>query len=271
MHRKIIYAIGLFLLSVPCRAALVFVSSTSAKVTGGVATTVTSPSYTVTNTQSLILVKCESDYGDSNGGLISAPSTTSGLTLTQATQTVNVSVGGATGVWSACTGAGGFTSKTFTCNFPTGGSPSIFVGEWTGSACTNANSALGIGAKAWQIKSTGQPTINCVTTVNNSWVIGAGLDAVTNAPVTAGSNQFLAYLNRDATDNVTDWVVHQNAATATAGTSVQMNVSGITGGDDWNMVCVEILPASGAATSTPTLKIQNSKLTIFNSKLTIKN
>jgi hypothetical protein len=113
---------------------------------------------------------------------------------------------------------------------------------FVGVDLTGTNGSGAIGAVATGTSTTAAPTLNLVTTRNNSWVWSAfNAGGITGSP-TAGSGQTVLRNVNDTTNTAVGWFSRQNALTATSGTTVTSNATAPTTGS-CNIISVEILPA----------------------------
>lgn len=246
-------------------------ASTSSTETAG-ATTLVSPSFTDTNTGDLILLYCASQFNFAVS-TFTAPATNSGLTLKSGVMSLT-QIGGVA-IYYACTGAGGFSAKTFTCNWTGTGPAALHLQAWSGTACTNASPVLGIGSSKACNGTTGT-TGACVNTTSaaNSWVVGNGEDPDNSGAPVAGSGQTMKQGFNDSGNAEKTWALIQTAATAASGTSVTMSITNVTSGDRWNTTWLEILAAaSGGGAVTPNnrgLFIKGGKMSITGAKVTVQ-
>lgn len=116
------------------------------------------------------------------------------------------------------------------------------MASFVGVDLTGSNGSGAIGAVATGTSTTAAPTLNLVTTRNNSWVwSGFNAAGITGTP-TAGTGQTVLRNLNDATNTAVGWFSRQNALTATSGTTVTSNATAPTTGS-CNIISVEVLPA----------------------------
>lgn len=242
----------------------------SSKSTTSGVTTLASNSVTDTNTGDLVILQCASQF-DFAVRSFKVPTTTSGLTLS--TGIISITQIGGFGLWYGCTGAGGFSAKTFTCNWVGTGPGTASVITYSGTNCSNATPSAGIGnVKACNGSSGTTALCSSGTTAANSLIIGGGNDPdnafAANTPV--NQTAFLKF--NDATNAESEWYLERTAVISTAAALATMNITNVVSGDRWNSAWLEILSsASGPTTNNPTLTIKNSKMVIQNSKVTVRN
>jgi hypothetical protein len=138
------------------------------------------------------------------------------------------------------------TNVTVRANLSQSEAASLTVVSFTGIDTSGTSGSGAIGATGSGSASSGAPSASLVTTRNNSWVFGVGVDWDRAIARTLPSNQSLVnqYL---ATVGDTYWVQRQNAPTAATGTTVTINATAPTT-DRYNLTIVEVLAAPGAGT-----------------------
>jgi hypothetical protein len=231
------------------------VAMSSRVTTGGSNTTVTSYNLTDTNTNDLVVISCVGMSG-SGKPTWSTVTTNSGLTIALATASANTAFyyQSGQGLWYACTAAGGFTDKTFTCTEDLSADIGIIVKTYSGTACTNATPSLGIGAVKECPYNTGtSPSCSVTTTANNSLVIGNGSEFNAQRTISAASGQTLRADFTTLSNNEEGWDEIQNAITPNSATSVSMQITGLTSGDEGNMGTIEILAGGAPPPTAPTV------------------
>ena len=117
----------------------------------------------------------------------------------------------------------------------------VISGVDTGSG----NGTSAIGATVSANGASGSPTVNLITTRNNSWVFAMnGQHEPTTA--SAGSNQTIEYQLPDSRGFASGDAIKQNSTTSTSGTTVTSNLTGLN--SDWNIAAVEVLPPAAVGT-----------------------
>jgi fibronectin type 3 domain-containing protein len=196
------------------------------------ATTVTSPSFTTTQGNELLLAFVNADGPNSSGSQNVQSVTGGGLTWT-----LRVRANGQAGdseVWQAVA-PGPLTNATVTATLKSAAVRSLTVVSFIG-ADTTVNGATATGGAV-----TGAPAVSLTTTKAGSWVWGAGSDWSKATARTVGAGQTLVdqYL---APGGDTYWVQRQTNVTPASGTSVTINDTAPTA-DKWNLVAIEVRPA----------------------------
>ena len=133
---------------------------------------------------------------------------------------------------------------------------SITVVSFIGADPSGSNGSGAIGAVGSSEASTGAPSVSLITTRNNSWVFGVGVDYDNATNRTPGSSQSLVHQFLSPS-NDTYWVQQQTATTNQAGTTVLINDTAPTG-DRSDMSSVEILPAPASDSSGLGVDVQVS-------------
>ena len=207
------------------------------------ATNITSPSFSTTQANELLVAYLASDGPNSGNTQTFSSVTGAGLTWTMR-ERANAQDGDAE-IWQAVATTP-LENVTVTAARSTGGyQGSMDIVSYVG-ASTTAN-----GAVATQSAASGAPSISVTTTANDSWVWAVGDDWNNATARTIGSNQTLLdqYLNSSSGD--TYWTQYQNGQAQPSGASVVTNDSAPTG-DSWNLAAIEILP-SGASSTMPAM------------------
>jgi hypothetical protein len=120
-------------------------------------------------------------------------------------------------------------------------SANAVVCGFIGADMTGSNGSAAIGAISTGTMASAAPTINLVTTRNNSLVWAVANSATTATNPTAGSAQAMIRTQTDATNTAQSFMWRQNNRTATSGTTVTMNATAPTTGTG-NIIAIEILP-----------------------------
>jgi len=210
--------------------------------------TVTSPAFSTTSSNELLLAFISSDAANST----TIPNTTvtavtgGGLTW-QLVQRTNVQLGTAE-IWRAFARSK-LTSAAVKATMSQSVASSLTVLSFIGADSSGLNGAGAIGAVGTGNSVSGAPTASIVTTRNNSWVFGVGNDWDNAISRTPGSNQSLVHQYL-ATVHDTYWVQKQTSAIAQSGTSVVLNDTAPTT-DRYNLSIVEVLPAQAAPSHGP--------------------
>jgi len=205
----------------------------------GSGSNITSPSFSTTSTNELLLAFIATDAKSSG---ITVTSVT-GASLTWAlVRRTNVQLGTAE-IWRAFAPAR-LSRVTVRANLSQSVAASITVVSFTGIDTSGTNGSGAIGATGSGNANPGAPTASLITTRNNSWVFGVGADWDRATLRTLGANQTMVnqYL---ASVGDTYWVQRQNAPTAASGTNATINDTAPTN-DRYNLTIVEVLPAPAA-------------------------
>jgi hypothetical protein len=203
------------------------------------ATTVTSPAFSTTSPNELLLAFVVADY------LSGANTTVTGVTGAGLTWQLVVRgnvQSGTSEVWRAFAPAT-LTNVTVTATLSQSVDSMLTLMSFSGVDTSGTNGSGAIGAIATSDSISGAPSASLVTTRNNSWVIGAGNDYDNAIARTVGANQTLVHQYMPPVGD-TYWVQRQNAPTPLAGTSVTINDTAPTG-DRFNLAICEILPVPG--------------------------
>ena len=208
-------------------------------------TTVTSPAFSTTGQNELLLAFVETD-----GPLGAQTSITSvsggGLTWSLVVR-ANLQPGTAE-IWRAFAGVP-LANVSVTATISQSVVSSLTIMSFTGADPTGVNGAGAIGATASASAPAGAPAATLVTTRNNSWVFAAGNDWDNPIARTLGASQTLIHQSLSATGD-TYWVQRQSAVTPVAGTAVTINDTAPIS-DKYNLSLVEILQADPTATPPP--------------------
>ena len=200
-------------------------------------TTITTPSFSTTSSNELLLAFIASD---GNG----SPNTTvtgiggAGLTW-QLVKRTNTQLGTAE-VWRAFASST-LSNVTVTATLSQSVAASITVVSFSGVDTTGTNGSGAIGATAGANAGSGAPTASLVTTRSGSWVFGVGNDWDNATSRTLGPNQTMVHQYLASVGD-TYWVQRSTSTTPNSGTTVTINDTAPTG-DRYNLSIVEILPA----------------------------
>jgi hypothetical protein len=212
--------------------------------------TITSPVFTTTSSNELLLAFVATDY---LGGANTTVTGVSGGGLTWALAVRSNGQSGSSEIWRAFATTP-LSSVTVTATLSQSVVCSITVMTFSGVDTSGTNGSGAIGQTKSASSPSGAPTASLTTTRNNSWVFGVGNDfdnAIARVPGASQSlvNQFLT----SAGD--TYWVQMQNGPTLLSGTSVSINDTAPTG-DRYNLAIVEVLPSP--APPPPTYSISGT-------------
>jgi hypothetical protein len=199
--------------------------------------TVTTPSFSTTAGNELLLAFISTDYLLGTNTSVSGV-TGGGLTWVRVVKT-NVQ-SGTSEIWRAfaTTPLSNVTVKATLSQIV---SSSMTVISFTGVDPSGTNGSGAIGATGTGNARTGAPTASLVTTRNNSWIFGVGNDYDRAVARTPASGQSLVHQYLPTVGD-TYWVQMQNSATPTSGTTVKINDTAPTG-DRYNLSICEILQA----------------------------
>jgi hypothetical protein len=228
--------------------AVIAVDTTTSKDQGSSSTTVSTPVFSTTTGNELLLAFISADD-------VSSPNTTvtkvtgAGLTWVLVQRT-NVQSGTAE-IWRAFS-TSPLSAVTVTATLSQRVASSITVMGFSGVNTSGVNGSGAIGAVGTGNGKPGAPTATLVTMGNGSLVLGVGNDwdnAITRTPGTGQTvvHQYFAPVGD------TYWVQVQNSPTPLSGTSVTINDTAPTG-DRYNLSIVEVL-ASSNQNPTPDLTI----------------
>jgi hypothetical protein len=213
------------------------------------AATVTSPAFSTSSTNELLLAFIVTDYlGGTN-------TTVTGVSGAALTWTLVVRANGQSGtseIWRAFTPSP-LTNVTVAATLSQSVISSITVLSFTGVDATGTNGLGAIGATKSASAASGAPTATLTTTRNNSWVFGVGNDFDNAITRTAGANQTVIHQFLTSAGD-TYWVQMQNGTTPTSGTSVSVNDTAPTG-DRYNLAIVEVLPGVVTSGTPPSVTL----------------
>jgi hypothetical protein len=250
-HRSILPILVLSLLagavlSTPAWAAIGIAANVSTDQ-GSAKTTVSSPAFSTTSSNELLLAFVATDYLSGTNTQVSSV-TGGGLTWALVVRTNAQS--GSSEIWRAFAPSA-LSQVTVTATLSQGVLSSLTVLSFTGVSTSGTNGSGAIGATQSANASKGTPTATLVTTQNSSWVFGVGNDFDNAIARTPGTGQSLVHQNLTSTGD-TYWVQMQNSTTPLSGTSVTINDTGPTG-DRYNLSAVEILAATAGGGSTSSI------------------
>jgi hypothetical protein len=201
-------------------------------------TAITSPAFSTTAPNELLLAFISGDNVDATSATRVTGITTTGLTWTFVGRT-NTQRGTAE-IWRAFA-ANPVTSVTARATLSQGVAAAITVMSFKNVDTTGTNGSGAIGATGSNNSLSGAPTASLTTTRANSLVIGVGSDWDQAINRTVGPNQSIVsqFL---ATDGDTFWVQRQNGLIAASGTVVTINDTAPTT-DRFNLTICEVLGA----------------------------
>ncbi len=206
-------------------------------------TSVTSPTFSTTAGNELLLAFIGADNTGSGANATVSSVTGAGLTW-QLVQRTNVQLG-TSEIWRTFAPSV-LTGVTVTANFSVSAPAStITVVTFNGADYTGTNGSGAIGATGSGNAGAGAPSASLVTTRNNSWVFGVGNDWDNAIARTPGANQTLVHQYLAPVVD-TYWVQRQNSTTPLSGTTVSIDDTAPTT-DRYNLSIVEILPIAAPA------------------------
>jgi hypothetical protein len=213
--------------------------------------TVTSPAFTVSSGQELLLAFISTDQTKSPDTTVQSV-TGGGLTWALVVRTNAQS--GTSEIWRAFAPSA-FGNAQVSANLSQSVVSSITVMSFTGVNISGTNGSGAIGAIGSGHASSGGPSSSLKTTQNNSLIVGAGNDydkALSRTPLTG---QSLINQSFSSTGD-TYWVQQVNAQTALTGTQITLGDSAPTS-DQYNLSICEIVPAVAPATPNLTVSAAN--------------
>jgi hypothetical protein len=200
------------------------------------ATSITSPTFSTTRTNELLLAFVSTDANSS--GVTVTGVTGASLTWSLVKRT-NVQLGTAE-IWRAFAPAT-LTNVSVKATISQSVPASITVVTFTGVDTSGSGGSGAIGATGAGNANPGAPTASLTTTRNNSWVFGVGTDWDKATARTLGPNQTMVHQYL-ATVGDTYWVQRQNSTTPLAGTVVTINDT-LPTSDRYDLSICEVLPA----------------------------
>lgn len=216
-------------------AAPIAVGATVSRGSSVRATAITSPAFSTTTANELLLAFISGDNVD-----VTSPTTVTGITTTGLTWTLvrrTNTQRGTSEIWRAMA-VSPVTGATAQATLSQGVAASIVVMSFKNVDATGTNGLGAIGATASNNAATGAPTATLTTTRANSLVIGVGNDWDQAVGRTAGPNQTVVFQFL-ATDGDTFWVQRVNGLIPAVGTAVTINDTAPTL-DRWNLSIVEV-------------------------------
>jgi hypothetical protein len=210
-------------------------------------TTVTSPSFSTTSPNELLLAFVATDY---LSGANATVSNVAGAGLTWVLAVRKNSQSGTSEIWRALAPSA-LSNVTVKATLSQSVASSMTVISITGVDTSGTGGSGAIGATAGGSGGSGAPAASLTTTRNGSWIFGVGNDydnAIARTPG-AGQTVLHQYLS---TAGDTYWVQMQNAPTAQSGTSTGISDTAPTS-DRYNLAIVEVLPSlsGGGGGATP--------------------
>ncbi len=203
------------------------------------ASTITTPAFSTTSGNELLLALVATDAKSANMTVTSV--TGSGPTWSLVKRT-NAN-GGTSEIWQA------FATSSLSNVSVTANLSQSVVGAMTVLSFSGANPLQPIGATGSGSAASGAPTASLTTTQYNSWVLGVGNDFDNAIARTVPVNQTLIHQNLSPSGD-TYWVQRLSNPVAASGTSVTINDTAPTG-DRYNMSIVEVLASSSIVDTTP--------------------
>jgi hypothetical protein len=199
-------------------------------------TTVTSPTFSTTAGNELLLAFVAGDYLSGANTTVTSM-TGAGLTWQLVVRT-NVQSGNSE-IWRAFAPSP-LTNVSVTATLSQAAVSALTVVTLTGADTSGTNGSGAIGAIKSASAVSGAPTATLTTTRNNSWVFGVGNDYDNPIARTPGANQTVVHQYLTPTGD-TYWMQRQNSPTPVSGTSVTINDTAPTT-DRFNLSICEILP-----------------------------
>ena len=226
--------------------AAIGIDATSSGDHGTAANSVSTPSFSTTAGNELLLAFISTDYLSGANTTVTGVSG-AGLSWVRVVRTN--AQRGTSEIWRAFTPAP-LSNVVVTASLSQSVASSITVMSFTGVDTSGTNGAGAIGASQSASARSGAPKATLVTTRDGSWVFGVGNDydqalARTPGPGQSLVHQYLAPIGD------TYWVQRQNGPTPLSNTSVTINDTAPTG-DLYNLSIVEVLPSAGSTSPTAT-------------------
>jgi hypothetical protein len=209
------------------------------------ASTITSPLFSTSSGNELLLAFISTDYIYPGPNTAVTNVTGGGLTWALVVRT-NVQAG-TSEIWRAFAPST-LTNASVTATLSQGSRASLTVITFTGVDTSGTFGSGAIGRIGSANGATGAPSATLQTSRAGSWVFGVGNDYDNAISRTVGPNQTLVQEYLTSVGD-TYWVQRQNAPTPIAGTDVTINDTAPTG-DRWNLSICEILPAPAGAPQT---------------------
>ncbi|HXI30782.1 MAG TPA: N,N-dimethylformamidase beta subunit family domain-containing protein, partial [Vicinamibacterales bacterium] len=212
-------------------------------------TTVTSPVFSTTSGNELLLAFISADYlGGTNTTVTGI--TGGGLTWALVGRT-NVQAGSSE-VWRAFAGSP-LTNVSVVATMSQAVDSSMTVISFSNVDTSGTNGSGAIGATASANSIAAAPSATLTTTRNNSWVFGVGNDYDTATGRTVGANQTLLHQYFPPVGD-TYWVQRQLNPTPASGTAVTINDTQ-PNGDRYNLFIVEIKALNAPDVTPPTVSM----------------
>ncbi len=235
MKRRLIFALTVLsvlatgvALSTPAYAAIGIDANVSTNQ-GSAKTTVSTPAFSTTSSNELLLAFVATDYLSGTNTQVSG---VAGGGLTWALVVRTNAQSGSSEIWRAFAPSA-LSQVTVTATLSQSVLSSLTVMSFTGVNTSGTNGSGAIGATQSANASKGAPTATLVTTQNSSWVFGVGNDFDNAIARTPGAGQSLVHQDLTSTGD-TYWVQMQNSPTPLSGTSVTINDTAPTG-DRYNL------------------------------------
>jgi hypothetical protein len=214
---------------------------------GSASLTVTSPKFSTTSPNELLLAFVATDYVSGTNTKVTGISG-AGLTWVLVVRT-NVEQG-TSEIWRALA-TSPLSNVTVTATLSQKVASSITVMSFIGADSSGSNGSGAIGAVASGSGDFAAPFATLTTTRNNSWLVGVGNDWDRAIARKLGPNQTMVHQYLSPGGD-TYWVQRQTSATPQSGTVLSINDTGPTG-DRFNLSICEVLPA--VSPQTPTVSI----------------
>jgi hypothetical protein len=217
--------------------------TTVAKDSSAASNTITTPAFSTTSANELLLAFVATDYtvkSIAGGGLTWA-----------LVKRVNAQSGTAE-IWRALA-IGPLSSVTVSATLSQSVASSITVMSFSGVSTSGTNGSGAIGAIGGASAASGAPTATLLRIGAGSWVLGVGDDFDNATSRTVGGGQTLVHQYLTAIGD-TYWVQRPSAPVANAGTSVTINDTAPTK-DRYNLSIVEVVAATG---TVPTYSISGT-------------
>jgi hypothetical protein len=214
--------------------------------------TVTSPVFTVSSGQELLLAFISTDQLKSPNTTVQSV-TGGGLTWALVVRTNTQS--GTSEIWRAFAPSA-FGNAQVSASLSQSVVSSITVMSFKGVNISGTNGSGAIGAVGSGHASSGDPSSSLITTQNDSLIVGAGNDYDKSLSRTPMTGQSLINQSFSSTGD-TYWVQQVNTQTALKGTQITLGDSSPTS-DQYNLSICEIVPA--AAVATPNLAVSAANL-----------
>ena len=210
----------------------------------GASKTVTTPAFSTTSGNELLLAFVSTDYLSGTNTTVSSI-VGGGLTWSLIVRTN--AQNGSSEIWRAFA-TSPLSQVTVAATLSNSVVSSMTVLSFTGVNTSGTNGSGAIGASNGASSAKGAPSATLVTTQNNSWVFGVGNDWDKATARTPGAGQSLVHQDLSSTAD-TYWVQMQSSPTPLGGTSVTINDTAPTG-DRFNLSIVEVVAATGGITTS---------------------